>query len=335
LLDQVTGAVGLPGGRIVVANGGSLQLLFYDRDGNLLHSAGGRGGGPGEFQSLEWLARYGPDSILAVDVRSHRVSYFDVDGNFGRSIQLEPNAQIPFPRPVGVFSDGSLLATQGAFSLGGDPPLRVERTEERLFRYEPNGGSAIMIGSFPGPEWAIAPVGPVGQWERRQRPFGRKTAFAAAGDRFYVGDNATYEIRVYSVAGRLIQLIRKAAAPVTLEQPDIRAYEDSVLAVGDARRKRQMRVLFEKLPPPPRTYPAYAPDIRIDTDLNIWVRETSRTGSQRSEWSVFSATGELLGTVNLPPGVAILDIGADYVLGLQRDEVDVEYVRKFQFRRDR
>jgi len=29
-LDQVVGAVGLPGDRIVVANGGRLELLFYD-----------------------------------------------------------------------------------------------------------------------------------------------------------------------------------------------------------------------------------------------------------------------------------------------------------------
>ncbi|MGD2153627.1 MAG: 6-bladed beta-propeller, partial [Gemmatimonadales bacterium] len=126
LLYRVIGAIGLPGGRIVIANEGSLELLFYDEAGNFLHRAGRRGGGPGEFQSLEWLARYGPDSVLAVDVSGQRVSYFDADGNFGRSVRLEPNAQIPFPRPVGVFGDGSLLATQGSFSLGGEPPVRAE-----------------------------------------------------------------------------------------------------------------------------------------------------------------------------------------------------------------
>ncbi len=335
-LDQVTGAVGLPGGRIVVANGGRLELLFYDGDGNLLHRAGGRGGGPGEFQSLEWLSRYGPDSILALDVRGHRVSYFDAEGNFARSVRLEPNAQIPFPRPVGFFGDGSLLATQGTFILGGDPPVRAERTQEPLFRYESNGKTAILLGSFPGPEWVIVPTGPVGSaLERRHRPFGRATAFAAAGDRYYVADNGTYEIRVYSVAGRLIQVIRKAAAPFVLEDADIRVYEDSALAAADDRSRPQIRVLFENLPPPPRTLPAYAPDIHVDGDLNVWVRESSRPGHQRSEWSVFSAEGKLLGTVDIPPGVDVLEIGADYVLGLQRDTLDVEYVRKFQLRRER
>jgi hypothetical protein len=333
-LDQVTGAVGLPDGRIVVANAGRLELLFYDGHGNLLHRAGGRGGGPGEFRSLEWLARYGADSILALDVRGHRVSYFDTDGNFARSVRLEPNARIPFPRPVGFFADGSLLAIPGTFSLGGDPPVRVERTRDLLLRYESDGTSAILLGSFPGHEQVIVPTGPHGGLERRRRPFGRATAFAAAGDRFYVADNDTYEIRVYSISGRQIQSIRKVAAPLTLEESDIRAFEDSVLAAADDRYLPQVRVLFENLPPPPRTYPAYAPDIHIDRDQNVWVRESSRPGQGRIEWSVFSAGGELQGAVNMPPGLEVLDIGADYILGLQRDTLDVEYVRKFSLQRD-
>ena len=96
-----------------------------------------------------------------------------------------------------------------------------------------------------------------------------------------------------------------------------------------------MRVLFENLPPPPRTYPAFAPDIRVDGDLNVWVKESTRSGDQRSLWSVFSVGGELLGTVDMPPGVDVMDIGADYVLGLRHDELDVEYVQQFQLRRGR
>lgn len=331
LLDGVVGAVGLPGGGVAVANEGSLELLFYDEEGNLVQRAGGRGGGPGEFRSLLWLSRYEADSVLAVDVWSQRVSYFDAGGHFGRSVRLEPNAEIPFPRPVGVFSDGSFLATQGTFRLGGEPPVRVERTRHPLFRYASDGKSAILLGSFPGPEWAIAPIGPRGQWERRGRPFGCQTAFAAAGDRFYVGDNATYEIRAYSAAGDLLQVIRKAAVPLRLDPADVQAYQDSALAAAaDAVQRRQRQALFDNLPPPPATYPAYAPELQIDAELNLWVRESSRPGEPRSRWSVFSAGGELLGTVLMPPGIHVLEIGADYVLGLQRDELDVEYVKRYR-----
>jgi len=335
LLDRVAGAVALPGGGIVVANGGSLQLLFYDEAGRLVRRAGGRGSGPGEFSSLEWLSRYGPDSVLALDVRNQRVSYYDADGDFGRSVQLRPNAQVPLSRPVGVFGDGSFLATPGLFSLGGNPPVRVERTPVPLFRYASDGSTATLIGSFPGPEQVVAPVGPLGQWERRGRPFGSATSFAAGGDRFYVGDNATYEIRVYSIDGRLLQLIRKSAAPIPLAETDIRAFEDSVLAATDSRQRPQMHRLFAEIPPPPRAYPAYAPDLRVDGDLDLWVRETSRTGAPAAKWSVFSATGILLGVVQLPRDGHLLDIGSDYLISLERDELDVEYVRKYRLRRGR
>jgi len=93
-----------------------------------------------------------------------------------------------------------------------------------------------------------------------------------------------------------------------------------------------MRNLFANLPPAPETYPAYAPDVSVDGDMNLWVRESTRWGDQRAFWSVFSSDGHLLGTLEMPQ-VKVLDIGSDYVLGLRRDELDVEYVQLFRLHR--
>jgi len=333
-LDQVTGAVGLPGGRIVVANGGRLELLFYDGDGDLLHRAGGRGSGPGEFQSLEWVARVGPDSVLALDVWGQRVSYFDGSGRFARSVRLKPNPRLPFPRPVGFFADGSFLGTPGTFALGGEPPAgRVERDLEPLFHISSDGRTSTEVGWFPGQERVVVPTGPRGNLERRKRPFGRETTFAARGDRFYVADNERYEIRVFSEAGRLLQVIRKESVPFPLEAAEIQAYEDSVLATVDDEARPQMRVLFASLPPPPSTHPAFSPLIRVDNDLNLWIRETGRPGLQRSQWGVFSPAGEFLGLVEMPAGIEVLEIGDGHILGLHRDDLGVEYVQSFRLHR--
>jgi len=335
-LDQVTGAVGLPGDRIVVANGGRLELLFYNRDGEFLSRAGGRGSGPGEFQSLEWVARFGPDSILALDVWGQRVSYFDASGHFVRSVRLEPNARLPFPRPVGFFADGSFLGTNGTFALGGEPPAgRAERDPEPLFHISSDGRTTTELGSFPGQERVIVPTGPRGDLERRKRPFGRETAFAAAGERFYVADNERYEIRVYSMTGGLLQIIRKETVPLPLEVPQIQAFEDSVLATVEEMVRPQMRTLFATMPPPPSTYPAFAPAIHVDSNLHLWVKESGRPGDRHSRWSVFSSTGEFLGLVEMPPEIEVLEIGANYILGLHRDELDVEYVQSFRLHRSR
>ena len=47
-------------------------------------------------------------------------------------------------------------------------------------------------------------------------------------------------------------------------------------------------------------------------------------------WSVFDVEGFFLGRVTMPHEFSPLDIGPDYVLGLWRDEDDVEHVRMYE-----
>ena len=337
-LYQVTGALRLADGTVVVANSGTLELRLYDRDGVYLRSVGGRGGGPGEFQSLEWISRFASDSILALDVVGHRVSFFDSDGRFGRSVRLEPSPEILAPRPVGFFADGSFLATHGVYVLGAELPVRSEREEEGLFRFLADGNTVMRVGSFLGRERDIVVTPrPNGESavERWPRLLGRSTVYAAAGDRFYVADNDTYEIEVYSIDPlQLVMLIRKAHRHLEVTDADVRVVRDSLLASRGGGAQHMMRRSFENRPAPPRTMPAFAPEIRVDLHGCLWVREYTRPGSRRVTWSVFSEEGVLLGAVDTPIGLRILDIGSDYVLGVVRDNDDVEYVRVHELIRE-
>lgn len=45
-----------------------------------------------------------------------------------------------------------------------------------------------------------------------------------------------------------------------------------------------------------------------------------------SSWYVFDGRGAWLGEVSTPPGLSIFEIGADYVLGLRRDQLGVQFV---------
>jgi hypothetical protein len=235
---------------------------------------------------------------------------------------------------VGFFADGSFLGTRGTFSLGGEPPAgRAERELEPLFHISSDGRTATSLGSFPGQERVIVPSGPGGRLERRKGPFGRETVFAAAGDQFYVADNESYEIRIYSYTGSLTLVIRKRTLPLPLEASQVQAFQDSVLAAMGEATRPQLRVLFANMPPPPPTHSAFSPDIHVDSDLNLWVKEVTQPGDPHPLWSVFSADGEFQGVVEMPPGLEVLDIGADYVLGLYRDELDIEYVQEFRLHR--
>ena len=45
-------------------------------------------------------------------------------------------------------------------------------------------------------------------------------------------------------------------------------------------------------------------------------------------WLVFGPNGEGLGSVDMPPGLDVWQIGQGFVLGVWQDEFGVDYVRR-------
>ena len=87
-LYRVTSSARFADGTIVLANSGTQEVRWYDRDGQYICSAGGEGGGPGEFQALYRIAISG-DSTFAFDTRSSRITVFDRPGAMVRSVSFE------------------------------------------------------------------------------------------------------------------------------------------------------------------------------------------------------------------------------------------------------
>ena len=75
----------------------------------------------------------------------------------------------------------------------------------------------------------------------------------------------------------------------------------------------------------PATRPAYG-ILLVDAQGNLWAGEYTRYPASPQRWTVFSRNGELLGEVTVAEQFKVLQIGADWVLGVGRDELDVEYV---------
>ena len=84
-LFRVVGAVRLGNGRVVIADGGSLELRYFVPDGAYLGKAGGKGGGPGEFAAM-LLASLRGDTIVVYDYEAARLNMFDGDGQYVRSV---------------------------------------------------------------------------------------------------------------------------------------------------------------------------------------------------------------------------------------------------------
>lgn len=332
-LDRVIGAGRLRDGRIVVANGGTNELRFFDAKGRHLKTAGGRGGGPGEFRRMLAFGRVRGDTIIVSDTRAGIVSRFDGQGVYLEKVFLD----LPGGDPPRFLPDGSLLLPlyeSGGF--GGELELfaagtrtaeadGLYRPEFELLRFGAGAETADTIGRFVGGEiWKLELGG--GVRATRPRPFARHHVYSPAGDGVVVMHNDRPEIRRFAADGTLEMIIRfEARPPAAISAADRTAVRDSfMLGINPASAPRFERWLGEVPYPPTRPI---AQAVVGGTEGSVWLQEGAAPAGGLERWSIFGADGTWLQRVDLPAGTVPLEIGADYLLGLWRDELDVEFVR--------
>lgn len=326
-LSRVGGALQLSDGRIVIANGGTQELRYFDPTGRHLLTVGREGEGPGEFKALGLVVRLAGDTVAAYDWNLRRLSYFDAAGAFVHSTLLDfPGG---FASPIGRFSDGSWLANRGfTFAPGGDGS-EVVRDTLPLLLFDSAGALRDSVGRFPMFEFYVRSEARSAY--ARSLPFGRSTETVVAGERFYAGHNERYEIGRYTADAAPELIVRLARAPVSVTSADIEALKAEALERAASGFRAQTERIFQEIPFP-STFPAFA-DLQTDPDGNLWVLDYSRPGDDARRWTVFSPGGHALGHVDAPPGMRVMEIGRDYVLGVWRDELDVEHVRRHRLER--
>jgi hypothetical protein len=326
-LFRVRNALRLHNGHIVVA--ASNELRFYDSEGRYLSTSGREGGGPGEFQQLGWVRSYPGDSIVAYDFGQVRVSLLDSDGVFGRSHRITPEGEFGFVMGQDVFGDGTLLVKapllfRAGFAEGSS------RTDEDYHTYSTTGEFIDSVATLPGPDQFIQ-TGSSGDSRFvavTRPPFGRESVLATFSTGFYFGSADSYEIECYAQDGTLEMLVRRSFTPREVTNDDVSAYVDRELAeIEDDDERRQRRQAYDEMPTP-ETMPAYA-DLKVDDLGNFWVQEFEPDESVASRWTVFRSDGQMLGSLLLAADFEVSQVGDDFVLGVWRDEFDVEHIHMY------
>lgn len=70
---DVEGVRQVPGGRVLVLDGGSRELRFFDQDGGLVQRTGGHGEGPGEFKDPVLVPGSHTDSLSPDSRRCYEI----------------------------------------------------------------------------------------------------------------------------------------------------------------------------------------------------------------------------------------------------------------------
>jgi hypothetical protein len=323
--SRIEGGIRLDDGRCVIADGGSQELRFYGEAGEFLHATGGAGEAPGEYRAVTALGRGPGDSLWVYDYGLRRFTILTADGQPVRVLSL--GGIHSAPNAVGRLADGSFVVKESWGSTSSqETRLGLARAPIAVVRFSPDGSELDTVVTLPGREVFI--TSERGRGVMSTPLFAHSASAALRGADVVVGDQSTFEIAVYSSTGVLTRVFRIPDRDLRITDRDVDLAIESIVVREPADRRPQSRARLAAMETP-STRPAYG-RLLVDRVGNVWAGAYARYPDIPRSWTVFAATGELLGDVRMPERFDVLEIGDDWVLGVWRDALDVEHVRLYR-----
>jgi hypothetical protein len=232
------------------------------------------------------------------------------------------------PLILGFFGDGSVLAHPQMVYRA--VPAGVYRDSIPLMRFDPSVEEWERIGTTLPEEYFFDPNSDV--LMALPLPFGIRTRVAAADDWTVIGWGNDGGLTVINRSGELEAVIRPnfVRQPVTNDEieQDRRARVEARAETDRDQFRRALQAV---------AYPSFRPahGAIIAGDGEFWVETLIGTVEQdRNSWFVFSRSGHLLASVEVPSDFRITDVQHDHLLGVVTDEFDVPSVVTLELRRD-
>lgn len=291
-------------GRLLVLDAHAREVRVFSGAGEHLASFGGHGGGPGEFQSADFL-RATPDGHVVVrDQAAARFSVFDSDGNYlggwPRATGFGTNAPF-YVDGHGRVINPSLTDRLLVYGLDGTPPDTIPIPgvgyEAPRLEVVVSGGTAWYdIPFMPGESWTIARDG-----------------------RIVTGVSNLYAVDLRDPNGPVLRIERRVE-PVPVTDGEASQARDQVTRSIRASNDPNWRW---RGPDIPATKPMFQ-DLRAGLDGTVWVfREGLSNEEPNPNWDpgqpmmgaqtlwvapviadVFDSDGRYLGPVEIPRNVA-------------------------------
>ncbi|MDE2754853.1 MAG: hypothetical protein OXI83_19960, partial [Gemmatimonadota bacterium] len=232
--------------------------------------------------------------------------------------------------PRMALSDGTVLGR--AVDAGGGPGYRRENSTYEL--HDATGSVRVSLGDHPGSESFINMEGRMAVFG--MLPFSRSLHEASWGESVILTPDDHYEIRVHDgTTGALARIVRREYAnrAPTREEVD-QAIDDALERTSLTGDQLEWTREGYKGMPLVEHFPAFRTLLTDELD-HLWVREATLPGMDRPAplWTVFDPDGRVLGFVETPDGLTVLEIGADYILGHATDDLGVESVQVWPLER--
>ncbi len=315
-------------GSLVLADRASRQIRLYSREGEFLGALGGPGQGPGEFRSLDRVETVA-DTVFALD-SDGRITVVGPDMELIRTFDL-PYHIVDFHS----MGDGTFLAEYTMDPGPVEIANRMIRPPVALVRFDREGIGIDSIAERPGREYYSFAF----EDYSGSRPplFGRNAEVATLGPRVFYGSSDLVEVEELDLAGDIARILRVPGYGLALTGAEVAAEREAYLNVdlpAGVTLHPLIRQSIEALPTP-ATRPAFV-QMLVDPGGAVWLqlyRGQSEMDRPR-DWLVLARDGTWLGAVRMPDGFSVTDITMDAVLGVWRDELDVEHPQVLRLTRD-
>ena len=323
MFERISLALRLEDGTFVVGERGANEIRLFDAAGVYIRTLGGNGEGPGEFGLLYEVWARG-DTIWASDNLLRRVSVFERGGDVLETIRVEAAPGRGSGSATSHFADGTLLvlnASSGTIRFrNGDVVAGAVWSLDRYSR-----GGRFMN--------EISPLQASSRWDHDIQgiasamylPFSVGTPpFAASGEDVYAGTGTEASIERWNNDGVLSHVVRWTIPERRVSDEDKSRYRQAY-SVAPRHIDAAAWARYLRETPFPERMPLYGRFL-VDAERNLWAERFRPSWEEQSSWYVFDEQGAWLGEVDTPPGLHIFEIGADYVIGLRRDALDVPFV---------
>lgn len=321
-LSGVTGAARLSDGAVAVADAGSNEVRLFDADGGFVTSVGGSGGGPGEFRRLAALGHGRGDTLWAYDFSLRRITRIDPSGRVAGMTSL--GSEPAMLGALGALPDGTFVLRQlwAARRTAGAAAGGFRRDPVAFVRFDRSGELRDTVGLFPGRELVVSFED--GRGVMSTPLFARNAVGAVRDGRVVVGSQDRWEIDERAPAGGLLRRIRIRGPNLSVGPDDVERVIAGRVGAAPPERRAALRRRLESSPVP-EARPAYG-GLLADAAGNLWVSEWAPHPRIPRRWTVLDPRGRWLGDVTMPPAFRPLDIGGDWIVGVERDSLDVERV---------
>ncbi len=313
----------LSDGSVAVIDRSSEEVRVFGPDGRHLASMGRPGDGPGEFRSAFQLWILPGDTLWVGDYRPWRYNVFTRDGHFVRAVQMAP-AYANASQGGGVLRNGTSVNARRGYVA------RSNFTAPDTLIVEAHGTDGQLVTTM-----ARVPNMVEGMTAKSEAVnlvlnplFAASALVDAIGSTVAVGHGREPEVRLFDDQLDLRQIVRWSEPSRAVTPADVNAWRESYVESRGGRDSGRWGPLNEAMidtdRPVADEFPAFS-SIMLGTDGRLWVAPYRKPGQEPRRWMAFAPDGTFSCHLERVP-ISIYEIGADYVLGVQSDELGVPTV---------